>query len=482
MKFITLIFLFCLVSAPAFSQEKRLRVYVDTKQFYAPSLGHLLEVNLQFSGPTLNYIGKNDGLVADVAVFLTIEKGGNIIKEDAHRLESPFMVDSIIEDFYDLKRFVLDTGSYTVGLEIRDLNSEREPIRGEIPIEIKNKKGKPGISNILIAESAIEGDPNNMFFRSGYEIIPRISTYYSNQLNFLPFYVEMYNTDLLNTPEFGLRQSIVDVETSEEIEEYTKFYRFKTAEVVPTLKNIDISNLQTGSYYLKLSVVGKDLSEIQSDAYAFERTKDASLDFDLAQSTVLDPSFEASISIDSAKYYLGSLIPIAPPSAVRDILSVIKNDDDARAFLTLQSFWASTSGNKAYVDWIKYKRQVDLMEDLYKTVFLSGYESDRGRVYLQYGSPTNIISSQYSASEYPYEIWQYNKIGRFSNKRFIFYNSDLVAENYRLLHSDMIGELKNENWPKALNTRNSLNGDIDNGNGGVQESWGQNSNTLFRQF
>ena len=163
MKLLALFVLFWMVSATVFSQGKRLRVYVDTKQFYAPSLGHLLEVNLQFSGPSVNYVGKGDGLVADVAVFLAVERGGNIIKEDAHRLESPFMKDSIIEDFYDLKRFVLDTGSYVLKLEIRDLNSDREPIKGEVPIEISNKQGRTSISNIQIAEVAKEGDENNMF-------------------------------------------------------------------------------------------------------------------------------------------------------------------------------------------------------------------------------------------------------------------------------------------------------------------------------
>ena len=482
MKLLALFVLFWMVSATVFSQGKRLRVYVDTKQFYAPSLGHLLEVNLQFSGPSVNYVGKGDGLVADVAVFLAVERGGNIIKEDAHRLESPFMKDSIIEDFYDLKRFVLDTGSYVLKLEIRDLNSDREPIKGEVPIEISNKQGRTSISNIQIAEVAKEGDENNMFYKSGYEIIPRISTYFSNDLNFLPYYVEMYNTNLLETPEFGLKQSIVDFETTEEVEEFTIYYRFKSAEVVPTLKKIDISNLQTGKYYLKLSIVAHDLSEIHSDAYLFERTKEVNINFNLNTLTVLDPMFESSISLDSARYYLGSVIPIAPPSAVRDILTVLKNDDEKKAFLTLQAFWSATAGTKAYTDWIKYKGQVDLVNTLYKTHFLSGYESDRGRVYLQYGSPTQVIQSQYSASEYPYEIWQYNKIGRFSNKRFIFYNSDLVTENYRLLHSDMIGEIKNQNWPRALNSRNSTNGDVDNGNGGVDNHWGGNSNTNFRQF
>jgi hypothetical protein len=126
--------------------------------------------------------------------------------------------------------------------------------------------------------------------------------------------------------------------------------------------------------------------------------------------------------------------------------------------------------------------QVQLVERLYANNFQEGFETDRGRVYLQYGSPTNIIQREVSSTEYPYEIWQYNKIGQFSNRRFIFYNPDLVNNAYRLLHSDMLGELKNPAWPQMLNSRNSTKGNIDDPNSGVQEHWGGNSNDLFRQY
>jgi hypothetical protein len=84
--------------------------------------------------------------------------------------------------------------------------------------------------------------------------------------------------------------------------------------------------------------------------------------------------------------------------------------------------------------------------------------------------------------EYPYEIWIYDKIGRFSNRRFIFYNPNLVNNAYTLLHSDMIGELKNDAWPQELSKRNTRLGGVDNPNAHVIDKWGQNAQDDFRQY
>jgi GWxTD domain-containing protein len=481
MRLFILFFLALFVSSGTFAGEKKLRVYLDTKQFYAPGLGHLLEVNLQFSGTSLNYKGTSNGLIADVAVFLSVEKNGVIVKEDAHRLESPLMRDSIIEDFYDLKRFVLEPGEYILHLEIKDLLSDAEAVKGSSKVSVIDVSSRTVISNIQIAEVANPGNESSMFHKSGYEIIPRLTNYFPPQLDRIPYYVEIYNTKLLGSTQFGIKQSIIDVETDQELEEFTTYYRMSCAEVVPVLKQIDISKLTTGQYYLQLTLLGEDMSEQHKEAYIFDRYKEIELEFDQSV-TVLDPAFAESCSLDSAKFYIGSLIPISTPDIARKILSMIKNGTPDEAALLLQSFWKATSGAKAYEDWLKYKAQVQMVDRLYATNFQDGYETDRGRVYLQYGSPTTIVAKEASSSEYPYEIWQFNKIGRFSNKRFIFYNSDLIGNNYRILHSDMIGEVKNPNWPRDLNIRNTTNGNVDDGNAGLQEHWGGNSNTLFRQY
>jgi GWxTD domain-containing protein len=481
MKVILLFLLSFLFAFSGYSQDRKLRVYLDAKQFYAPTIGNLLEVNLQFAGPSLNYRGLENGLIADVAVFISIEQNGVIIKEDAHRLESPLMKDSIVEDFYDLARFVLAPGEYKINLELKDLLADNPSIKGSMPIKIRSIEGETQISDIQIAEFATPGNESSIFHKSGYEIIPRISTFYPQELDRIPYYAEIYHADLLASPEFGLKQSIIDKETGLELEEYTNYFRYKSAAVVPVLKQLDISQLTSGSYYLQLAVLRQDLSEVYSTAYSFDRSKTIELDLD-EMNLILDPAFAESIKSDSAKYYLASIIPITTPDAARKILSTLKSGNAEQASLLIQSFWKATSKASAYEDWMKYKAQVQLVENLYATNFQAGYETDRGRVYLQYGSPTTIVKREASAAEYPYEIWQFNKIGRFSNKRFIFYNPDLLGENYRLLHSDLIGEIKNNNWPSALSARSGINGTIEDGNGGAEEHYGGNSNNLFRQY
>ena len=148
----------------------------------------------------------------------------------------------------------------------------------------------------------------------------------------------------------------------------------------------------------------------------------------------------------------------------------------------IQAFWLQTAAQNTYEAWIKYKLQVQLVERVYSNNFQVGYETDRGRVYLQYGAPTTIVEKENSPTEYPYEIWQYNKIGSFSNKRFVFYNPDLVNNTYTLLHSDMIGELKNPGWPQILSKRNTSNGNVDDPNLFNQQHFGGASNDLFRQY
>ncbi len=169
------------------------------------------------------------------------------------------------------------------------------------------------------------------------------------------------------------------------------------------------------------------------------------------------PSFQNSIPDDSVGFFLESLIPISKGAEVKNIIDIAKRRDAKSARKYIQLYWSQTAPNNTYEAWIQYKAQVLFVEKLYRTNILTGFESDRGRVYLQYGAPSNINRSEYSPTEYPYEIWIYDKIGAFSNKRFVFYNPSLINNGHQLLHSDMIGELKNLNWPSEISKNGELN-------------------------
>jgi GWxTD domain-containing protein len=464
---LTLAFLLTLTST---AQDQKLKAYLDTKQFYAPEIGNYIEIYFQFAASSVKYKGVEGGLQGDMAIKLDVTDGTKTVASDAYRLQSPLMKDSIVEDFFDLKRFALNPGKYILNIELSDLNTENTPLKASVPIQIDDLSNAISISDIEVAEFAYKGDENSVFFKSGINIIPRLSTFYPTELSIIPVYIEIYNTSQLEDTVCGLKQSLIDMETGAELSEFTLFSRHTTSSVLPILRKVDINTLPTGKYALNYTLLSRSLSELSTQQYVFERSNDLDIPWTV-ENMVIDPAFQASITDDSVTFYLESLIPIAKPAEIKNIISVLKLKDREQERRHIQAFWLKTAPNDTYDAWLKYKEQVQLVERLYSNNFQEGFETDRGRVYLQYGAPTNIVERETSPTEYPYEIWQYNKIGNF-----------LVNNAYRLLHSDMLGELKNPSWPQTLSKRNTINGNIDNPNEFLQQNWGGNSNDYFRQY
>jgi len=463
MKFILLSTFLLLASYSAFSQNRELRAYLDSKQFFAPGQGNYIEFQLQYVGSSINYKGKDDGLIGELAVQMIITKYDSVIASDAYRLSTPFMKDSIISDFYDLKRFVLKPGEYTLTLQLQDLNSENEPLKAEQKILIEDLSKSISISDIQVAEIASPGDGTSLFFKSGYDIIPRLATFYPKELTNIPVYFEIYNSTQLKDSVFAIKQTVVNALTNSEVEKMTQFYKLKSAEVVPFLKTVDITDLTTGKYILKYTIINKRMIELSSQSYEFDRSNDIDYDY-FTNELVLNPEFQKSITRDSIGYYLESLIPISESTETKNILKISKSRNEESARKYIQLYWKKTAPNDTYESWMKYKIQVQAVDKYFGNTLRSGHDTDRGRVYLKYGPPTNINTNENSTSEYPYEMWQYNRIGAFNNKKFIFFNPNLVNNDYELLHSDMIGEIKNLNWPAALARRSSQSGDQFGGN------------------
>jgi hypothetical protein len=95
-----------------------------------------------------------------------------------------------------------------------------------------------------------------------------------------------------------------------------------------------------------------------------------------------------------------------------------------------------------------------------------GYETDRGFIYLRYGPPTDIITVENDQGCLPYQIWQYNVLTQLNKKNvadvfFLFYKSNEMINDYRLLHSNVAGELQNNQWRMLLYINNGT-GDYSN--------------------
>ena len=91
------------------------------------------------------------------------------------------------------------------------------------------------------------------------------------------------------------------------------------------------------------------------------------------------------------------------------------------------------------------------VDKFYPSGFGYGFESDRGRVFIKYGRPNDVIKVDNEPSAPPYEIWFYNDFPQTNQAdvKFLFYAPEL-GTNFRLLHSTVRGETNNPQWQLEL--------------------------------
>ncbi|MCX6223442.1 MAG: GWxTD domain-containing protein, partial [Bacteroidia bacterium] len=188
------------------------------------------------------------------------------------------------------------------------------------------------------------------------------------------------------------------------------------------------------------------------------------------QSVDITSTFAEKItSLDSLKFYLLSLSPVSTMMEIQYAKNLEQTTEIKQMQKYLYNFWKIRNDKSPEAEWNRYKAQVLMMEDAYKTKIRHGFETDLGRTWLKYGAPDQVEENKHEPNAYPYIIWKYFHINDQNNKRFVFYAPHLAGE-FILLHSDARGELYNPYWQYELygrttNLRNYDNTSFDGGYG-----------------
>jgi GWxTD domain-containing protein len=175
---------------------------------------------------------------------------------------------------------------------------------------------------------------------------------------------------------------------------------------------------------------------------------------------------------DTLAEFIRCIRPISGYSEIEFADNVIKERKIDLMQQFFYTFWESRNPKDPEAAWLTYKEDVIKVNQEFRTFGMKGYDTDRGRVYLQYGPPDSRNSITSEPSAYPYEIWQYNTLvnkslilsspyNRQSNKKFVFYNPDLVTNKYRLIHSDARGEIQDARWEILVYKRTTNSQNLD---------------------
>jgi GWxTD domain-containing protein len=459
---------FALWSTPAWSAAD---LVVEAKVFHMPGKGPRVEVNLAVLAGSLMATTNERGFRhTKVEVITLIESDGAIRTYAKTVVMGEERLDTLDVDLVHSEVFALEPGIYDLVVEVRDLVAgdteaavRRSPlVVGELP---------PGISfsDIMFAERMDKVDADRATDRApthgGYALVPLVGQYFPPGLNNLEFYCEIYgaHTRFGEDSLYLLTYQIERMEDRTLQGQYKRMQRLRARPAEAVVGGFDISALPTGNYLLALEVRDRAGQLVLRREQMLQRNNPILYAYDLQALEQIDVTgtFAAAFTLpDTLAEHIRSLRPIADPLERKIIDDRWKDRDMELMKRFFYSFWANRSADPAQA-WRSYREQVVKVNRLFSCRVLKGYETDRGYIYLKYGAPNTMMDRFNEMDAYPYTIWHYYRAGKYTNRRFVFYQPSLASDCLELIHAEVPGEINNPRWNQIIHSRNVAMPNVD---------------------
>ncbi|MFK7809194.1 MAG: GWxTD domain-containing protein [Saprospiraceae bacterium] len=442
---------FLLLATICHFNTKALDASVAYATFKSPPSKSFVEVYLNIMGTTVSH-KQLDSLSyqASVKVLILIKQKESIITFDKYILDGPQSKYPL--DFMDVRRIGLPDGAYELEVEIQDMNDSTNFVSYNGKFDVAYQKESMLQSDLQLIHSLKPSALENAFVKNGYYMEPLPYNFYYKTDSVLIFYQELYNTDKTFDDKFLLKYVVEKIQGNGDME--AKIMGHKKLDPKPVnviLINKDISKLESGRYRLLVEVMNREGTVLSSRETQFDRSNPYR-DTEMLLDKPIEEVFVAKLDSAELRYSLKAIAANVDKSSVASLNAVLSKGDVESQRHFLYGFWAriSTDPQKAYEGYMEVARAVD---NTYKSGFGHGFESERGRVFMKYGKPSDIITVENEPSAPPYEIWFYEQVPTSppqSDVRFLFYNPSLAAGNYQLLHSTCRGEQQNPQWEVEL--------------------------------
>ena len=489
---ILLIISFLLLCNPLLAQKtnKYMLGMLNYKAYCTEQMVPYIEFQFLIDGRTTQYVPTESGrFVSEVEVWVDIkQKDDNNLEKTVHTLHyilvSPEVYDTTHFDypyFSDVQSVPVPNKDCFLEFKLKDIHGTTDTIKYIDYLPVDYSADKVSMSAISLWEKMNASGEGGIFEKYGFAVTPLFQQYAPETVYALPFTFEIYNTDkvLGNQKEFIVKTELSEVGFPAD-KNYTVYKKLNTAPCSIFFHQYDIYRLPSGNYLLTVSIMDLDSNVLTSNAAYFQRSNPSiRLDVSRYQNVEVASTFvEKMTDRHQLEEDVASLYPIATRMEQEFFNQRMKKVSDIELQRFFYSFWLKRDAANPERAWNEYQKKLEYVQQMYGSVLLAGFRTDRGRVYLKYGPPTNVTEEPYDPQAYPYEIWHYYELGDQTNVKFIFYNRDLATNNYILLHSDYIGEVQDPAWQMKLVKRLSPNSNPD-----VtvpEDYWGGNAREQYR--
>ncbi len=442
-------------------QAQNLQALFAYKTYYSPESGPYIETYLSVNARSVVFSKNTSGkLQGAIEVSFVYNDASGIKHNDKYNLLSPEVSDTseIQFSFVDQQRVQLPNGTYKMELTITDKNVPEKPYRISQNFKLEYYNNILTVSDIQLVDSYKRTVDPSIISKSGFDLVPYVDNFYPQSMNSIRFYAEIYNTDrVLGESSYLINYYIESSESKRVIENLRGFSRQNAGKVNVVLAEIPISDLPSGNYNLVVEARNRENELLAQNTVFFQRSNAARINEsdDYRQRDITNTFASYITNTDSISEYINSLYPISGQLEMMFLNNQLKLADLKLMQQFFYDFWVKRSPINPEKAWQDYRAEVIKVNREFSNQVKKGYATERGRVYLKYGPPNTISKSYNEPSAYPYEVWHYYKLDNQSNRKFVFYNPDLISNDFVLLHSDAQGEPFNNQWQMLLYKRDT---------------------------
>ncbi|MGE5804157.1 MAG: GWxTD domain-containing protein [Ignavibacteria bacterium] len=446
--------LLCFFASSSFSQNDNRLIEFDYAQFGYDSVSNYVEFYYSFNQSVLTVLKNDTANFISATLSIEIEDTSSHKKlvDKTWRVSHEVDTSNISNSLVGVIGFLIPEGNYKVFVTGTDSASGKNRIMEE-SLAVNTYIGESvGISDIQLASRIVQDSPNknSVFYKNSLEVIPIPTLVFGEGLPVVFFYCELYNLikdKTKNTLKFNYRV----YDSHGNIVRNKEKFISKAIDSRVELGSVIVNNLPTDSYTLVINLVDTSNNKGASSAKKFYIFNPSVVKTDTVvdKSNISLASEFGSMSEEELDDLFNKSKYLASASET-DRYEDIGTIEGKREFL--YNFWKSRDNNPSTPRndfYLQYMKRVAIASERFTAMSRPGWKSDRGRIYLTYGEPSEIERFPNQIDSKPYEIWHYNEL----EGGVIFVFADITGfSSYQLVHSTLRGELRDDDWQRRIVT------------------------------
>ena len=445
-----------------------------------------VEIYAQIASSTIRYKAIDSlSYQAQIEVLYLIKQNDKIVTFDKFVLETK--PGKIAADLLDTKRFALPAGKYQLEATFKDLNKPGNEHIYRHKFEVKFTEDVFQLSDIQLLNKFIPDTTESIHHKVGYFLENNPTAFYHRNMHKLGFYIETYGSNVAIADDYMLAFGIERIEGNGSRTDLMNIAKKRSPKPYDAMVHgFDIKTLASGNYMLYVEARSRAKVLIARKELPFQRSNPFLFVQDTSSLDDASGSFVGNMPADTLRFCLKAIQAKTKGDENGMLNTVIASNDVKIQRNFLYRYWLNQNPANPVASFNQFMDVAKAVDNLYKTGFGYGFESDRGYIFLKYGKPDDVVTVEDDPVAPPYEIWVYYSfpVTKQSNVKFLFYNQSLAGNDYRILHSNARGELNNPRWQTILykNAPNEIDGDNYNDATSMKDNFNRRASRYLEDF